>query len=263
MSKRNSIPTCFALCRVPIFEKKSNRPSYIISFPFLHFRRVTVTVPLHCNSLKMNASWCFHFALTSFFSLQLVMVASLCSTAATLRNPGVIPPSAAGAGGKASQTGADASAVVKQALSLGYRCLDCAQFYLNEKHVGDGIAGSGVPREQLYIISKARHARATHAHTHGLLTLLQEWPRRPKISRSLWSQGEPSVTVLGHVRSGSLLSQVWTDKIYEGPAAVRAQFMQSLADLRVGYFDLYLLHWPVPGRHVQAWTALEQLKAEG
>lgn len=40
-----------------------------------------------------------------------------------------------------------------------------------------------------------------------------------------------------------LISKVWCDKIYEGPAAVRAQVETTLADLGVEYLDMYLIHW--------------------
>lgn len=43
---------------------------------------------------------------------------------------------------------------VSQALELGYRAIDTAQIYGNEAEVGQAIAASGVPREQLYLTSK-------------------------------------------------------------------------------------------------------------
>lgn len=43
---------------------------------------------------------------------------------------------------------------VADALSLGYRFLDCAEFYGNESEVGKAIAESGIPREELYLESK-------------------------------------------------------------------------------------------------------------
>jgi diketogulonate reductase-like aldo/keto reductase len=36
-----------------------------------------------------------------------------------------------------------------------------------------------------------------------------------------------------------------------------------LADLGTSYIDLYLVHWPVPGKHVAAYQTLEKLHAEG
>jgi aryl-alcohol dehydrogenase-like predicted oxidoreductase len=38
---------------------------------------------------------------------------------------------------------------------------------------------------------------------------------------------------------------------------------RSLAELRTGYLDLYLVHWPVPHRHVLAYKHLEELQREG
>ncbi|KAI9290960.1 aldehyde reductase-like protein [Neoconidiobolus thromboides FSU 785] len=43
---------------------------------------------------------------------------------------------------------------VKVALAAGYRHLDCAWIYGNEKEVGDAIKESGVPREEIFITSK-------------------------------------------------------------------------------------------------------------
>jgi diketogulonate reductase-like aldo/keto reductase len=37
---------------------------------------------------------------------------------------------------------------------VGYRFFDCAEFYGNEDEVGEAIAASGVPREDLYLASK-------------------------------------------------------------------------------------------------------------
>lgn len=44
--------------------------------------------------------------------------------------------------------------VIGLALELGYRHIDTAQMYGNELGVGQGIAASGIPREELYVTSK-------------------------------------------------------------------------------------------------------------
>ncbi len=43
---------------------------------------------------------------------------------------------------------------VNQALALGYRAVDTAQIYGNEAEVGQAVAASGIPREQLFLTSK-------------------------------------------------------------------------------------------------------------
>lgn len=93
---------------------------------------------------------------------------------------------------------------------MGYRFLECAEFYGNESEVGKAIAKSGVKREDLFICSK-----------------------------------------------------VWTTTIAEGPAAIEEQLEKTLADLGTDYVDLYLIHWPVPGKHVNAYKTLERLADDG
>jgi diketogulonate reductase-like aldo/keto reductase len=44
--------------------------------------------------------------------------------------------------------------------------------------------------------------------------------------------------------------------------ALRA-FDASAQRLELAYVDLFLLHWPVPGRRLQSWRALERILAEG
>jgi len=44
--------------------------------------------------------------------------------------------------------------IVEQALRIGYRHIDTAQAYDNEREVGEGIRGSGVPRDALFVTTK-------------------------------------------------------------------------------------------------------------
>lgn len=123
---------------------------------------------------------------------------------------GFIPASASGQGGKAEGKADDAEQAVKTAIELGYRFLDCAQFYGNEAAVGRGIQLANLPRSEIFLQSK-----------------------------------------------------VWNDVIFQGKEAVKAQVEKSLKDLQTDYFDLYLVHWPVPGKHVEAYEALCELKKAG
>jgi 2,5-diketo-D-gluconate reductase B len=49
------------------------------------------------------------------------------------------------------------SRIVEQALRLGYRHLDCALIYGNEREVGEGLHASGVKREDIFITTKVPH----------------------------------------------------------------------------------------------------------
>jgi diketogulonate reductase-like aldo/keto reductase len=49
---------------------------------------------------------------------------------------------------------------VRWALELGYRHIDTAQAYGNEKGVGQGLRESGVPREQVYLTTKFLPSRS-------------------------------------------------------------------------------------------------------
>jgi diketogulonate reductase-like aldo/keto reductase len=70
---------------------------------------------------------------------------------------GVVPSSAssaASAGTVAQAEAVNPADCVATALGLGYRFIDCAEFYANEKAVGEGIARSGVPRDEIFLASK-------------------------------------------------------------------------------------------------------------
>ena len=43
---------------------------------------------------------------------------------------------------------------VLDALKVGYRAIDTAQSYFNEEEVGEAIAESGIPREEIFLTTK-------------------------------------------------------------------------------------------------------------
>ena len=82
---------------------------------------------------------------------------------------------------------------IKWALTFGYRHIDTAMLYGNEKEIGDAIKGSDVPREDLFLTSKVWDS--DHGYTSTLKSFetsiknldtdyldlyLIHWPRKEK-----------------------------------------------------------------------------------
>lgn len=60
---------------------------------------------------------------------------------------------------------AETASVVSTALGLGYRLIDTAALYENERGVGDGIRDSGIPREEIYVTTKLADDRHGYDET--------------------------------------------------------------------------------------------------
>jgi diketogulonate reductase-like aldo/keto reductase len=104
--------------------------------------------------------------------------------------------------------GGECRRAVLDAFELGYRHIDTAKDYGNERDVGAAVRESGLRRDEVFVTTK------------------------------LWND----------------------DQGYD--EALRA-FDASLSRLGFDYVDLYLLHWPVAGKRLASWRALERLLAEG
>lgn len=103
-----------------------------------------------------------------------------------------------------TKEGREVVQAVGDALSVGYRHIDTAALYGNEKGVGEAIRGSGIPRRDIFVTSKVWNA----------------------------------------------------DQGYD--STFRA-FDKSLKLLGFDTLDLYLVHWPVKGKFIETWRALEKI----
>jgi diketogulonate reductase-like aldo/keto reductase len=107
-----------------------------------------------------------------------------------------------------SKEGNEAIKAVKYALKAGYRLIDTAAMYGNEKSVGQAIRESEVARENVFVTTK-----------------------------------------------------VWNSD--QGYNQTLNAFNHSMENLGFEYLDLYLIHWPVPGKYKETWKALEKIYREG
>ena len=123
----------------------------------------------------------------------------------TLRNG--IPMPYFGLGVFQMEDGGEVINAVKYALSVGYRHIDTAALYGNEKGVSEGIEESSVHRNDIFVTTK------------------------------VWN----------------------SDQGYD--STLRA-FDASMKRLGSDSVDLYLVHWPVKGKYLQTWKALERLYDE-
>ena len=58
-----------------------------------------------------------------------------------------------------------------------------------------------------------------------------------------------------------LTTKVWNDE--QGNEKTLRAFDNSLKKLGLEYVDLYLIHWPVPGKYLETWRAFEKIHQEG
>ena len=54
--------------------------------------------------------------------------------------------------------GEETERVVRDGLEVGYRLIDTARFYANERDVGRALRASGLPRDQVFITTKLHHS---------------------------------------------------------------------------------------------------------
>jgi len=104
----------------------------------------------------------------------------------------------------------DTVEAVSTALETGYRHIDTAQMYGNEAEVGEAVAKSDIPRDQLWITTKCNNSN------HG----------------------------------------------YDD---AQSALDESLQKMGLDHVDLYLIHWPLPGKdlYVETWKGLEKAYQDG
>ena len=164
---------------------------------------------------------------------------------------------------------------IKDALDAGYRYIDTASFYNNEEEIGEAIAESGIPREELFLCSKIwatdlgrKNTFASFAisceklKTDYLDMLLIHWPKKNSDDANwcdkmldTWSAMEElyrdgRVRVIG-------LSNFLPHHIQPILDDGRIRPMVDQLELHVGYMQEYTLSYlKKEGILAQAWSPL-------
>jgi diketogulonate reductase-like aldo/keto reductase len=74
------------------------------------------------------------------------------------------------------------------------------------------------------------------------------------VGRGLKSSGVPRDQIF-------LTTKLWNEAMRQGRQL--EAFEESLKKLGTDYVDLYLVHWPVPGKFVESWQVVEKLYRDG
>src|SRR3569833_658781 len=81
--------------------------------------------------------------------------------------------------GTSELRGRSCARIVEQAVKLGYRHIDTAQVYENEREVGEGLRASGVRRDEMFLTTKVW---TTHFAPHDLERSVKESLVRLRLS---------------------------------------------------------------------------------
>ena len=104
--------------------------------------------------------------------------------------------------------GKECTQAVLWALDAGYRHIDTASYYGNEKQIKKALEKTDVDRKDIFVTTKLWNS------DHGFDNALKAMDK-------------------------------------------------SLKRLGLDYVDLYLIHWPVSGKRIETWKAMEKIKEEG
>lgn len=114
--------------------------------------------------------------------------------------------------------------------------------------VGLGVWQAGRGGETREAVATAIRAGYRHIDTARI------YGNEAEVGEGIRASGVPREEIF-------VTTKLWNDDHGYEPA-LRA-FDASMKRLALDYVDLYLIHWPVGGRRLDSWRALEKLKADG
>lgn len=121
------------------------------------------------------------------------------------------------------------------------------------------IHGGPMPRVGLGVFRatpEQSYAAVTEALACGYrhIDTAQVYGNEAAVGRAVRDSGLPREQVF-------VTTKLWND--FQRPGLVKDAVQRSIDALGLGAPDLFLLHWPVTGQRLAAWTTLEQLHDDG
>ena len=164
---------------------------------------------------------------------------------------------------------------ITDALCAGYRYIDTAMIYGNEEQIGDSLAASGIPREEMFLCSKVWHtelgrektlasfeASCRKLKTDYLDLFLIHWPKTNPEDAEWLEKVKESWAIMeelyeqGRVRAIGL-SNFLPHHIRPLLDTARIRPMVDQLELHVGYMQEYALSYlKAEGILPQAWSPL-------
>lgn len=114
--------------------------------------------------------------------------------------------------------------------------------------LGLGVYKSLEGEEAYHAVRWALEAGYRHIDTAAL------YGNETSVGRAVADSGIPREELF-------VTTKIWNTSMREGRQ--EEAFRESLDKLGCGYVDLYLVHWPVPGKYTETWTILEKLYKSG
>ncbi|MCM8568402.1 aldo/keto reductase [Gramella jeungdoensis] len=95
-----------------------------------------------------------------------------------------------------------------------------------------------------------------HALEHGyrLIDTASFYENEAGVGEAIKNSGIPRKEIF-------VTTKIWIDD--QGEESTREAFETSLYKLDMDYVDLYLIHWPVPGKFLDTWQIIQELYEEG
>ncbi len=129
---------------------------------------------------------------------------------------------------------------------------EASEFILNDNHIMPKV-GLGVYKIQSDDDAMLAVDTAVKAG-YRLIDTASVYKNEEIIGRAINNCGLPRENLF-------VTSKVWNTAQRMGD--IEGAFHRSLDRLRINYFDLYMIHWPVPGCYAETWKVFEKLRQSG